>query len=218
MAYAAPAPTNSCGAANGMDCLYDKYINPAIKLLAVVAGLAVVGGIIYGAILYASSEGDSGKVTKAKSTISKAFFALIAFLLLGAFLQFMSPQTLTGSSGQTCNRTFVGLKTWYAYIPTQYMDQSACTFKSDLPLLPSGTKSGVIQYIVLAVVDDLLRIAALVAVVFIIIGGVTYLTSQGEPAQVKKALSTIINALIGLATAIVAAAVVSYIGNKLAGL
>jgi len=213
----AQTATNSCGTANSTDCLYDKYINPLVKLLAVVAGLAVVGGITYGGILYASSAGDAGKVTKAKETISKALFALVAFMLLGAFLQFVSPTSLTGGSG-TCSRSFAGLKTWYAYIPDKYIDKTKCTFNGDLPLLPSGSDQGVVPLVVLAVVDDLLRIAAMVAVVFVITGGVRYATSQGEPGEVKNALSTIINALIGLATAIVAAAVVSYIGNKLAGL
>ena len=94
--------------------------------------------------------------------------------------------------------------------------------KDDVTILPGPADSagkpgspGVLPQVLLAITDSLLRIAALVAVVFVIVGGVKYMTSQGEPAQTKQALSSIINALIGLAVAMVAALVVSYIGRNL---
>lgn len=198
-------------------CIVGKYINPTIQALSWIVGLAVVGGIIYGGILYASSEGDSGKVTKAKTTITKSLTALIVFLVMGAFLQFLSPIPLSKTTSAGCNTSFMGLKTWYAYIPTTEIDGATCTVKEDVTFLPSSTSKGILPPVALAIVDDLLRIAAVVAVAFVITGGVRYATSQGEPGEVKNALSTIINALIGLATAMVAAAVVSYIGNKLSG-
>lgn len=52
---------------------------------------------------------------------------------------------------------------------------------------------------------------------FVIVGAAKYITSQGEPDRAKQARDSIINALIGLAIAIVAAGVVSFIGNKLSG-
>lgn len=198
-------------------CIMGKYINPTIKVLSWIVGLAVVGGIIYGGILYASSEGDSGKVTKAKTTITKSLTALIVFLVMGAFLQFLSPVPLSAQAGAGCNTSFMGLKTWYAYIPKDQIDGTTCTVSEDMTILPTETSKGILPYAALAIVDDLLRITAVVAVAFVISGGVKYATSQGEPGEVKNALSTIINALIGLATAMVAAAVVSYIGNKLSG-
>jgi hypothetical protein len=194
-----------------------KYVNPTIKVLSWIVGLAVVGGIIYGGILYASSQGDSGKVTKAKTTITKSLTALIVFLVMGAFLQFLSPVSLSKTTSAGCNTSFMGLKAWYAYVPTSEIDGSKCKVYDDVTILPSGTNKGLVPYVALAIVDDLLRITAVVALAFVITGGVRYATSQGEPGEVKNALSTIINALIGLATAMVAAGVVSYIGNKLSG-
>lgn len=198
-------------------CIVGKYLNPTIQVLSWIVGIAVVGGIIYGGILYASSAGDSGKVTKAKTTIVRALTALIVFLVFGAFMQFLSPVPLTAANGASCNTSFMGLKTWYAYIPKTEIDSTTCTVSENMTILPTSTSKGILPYAALAIVDDLLRITAVIAVAFVITGGVRYATSQGEPGEVKNALSTIINALIGLATAMVAAAVVSYIGNKLSG-
>jgi len=74
-----------------------------------------------------------------------------------------------------------------------------------------------ISLVLLAIVDDLLRIAGIVAIVMVLYSSVTFITSQGEPEAVAKARSSIINALIGAAIAIVAIAAVSFIGSKLGG-
>lgn len=201
------------------DCIIEKYINPTIKVLALIAGVVVVGGLTWGGILYSSSAGEAQKVTKAKATITKSLIGLVTFMVLGAFLQFLSPTNLVGSNVKNCdpNRvsSFLGLKTWYAYLPSGSFD-SNCEVISDLKILPTPTSNGVLPQIILAIVDDMLRIAALVAVAFVIVGGVQYMTTQGEPARVKQAMSTIINALIGLAIAMAAAAIVSFIGSQLA--
>lgn len=73
----------------------------------------------------------------------------------------------------------------------------------------------VIWGIGLAIFEDLLRIAGMVAVFFVIYGGVRYLTSQGSPEATKGAWETILNALIGLGIVIIAAASVSFIANRL---
>jgi hypothetical protein len=52
-------------------------------------------------------------------------------------------------------------------------------------------------------------------VAFIIYGAIQYTASQGNPDSMSRAQNTILNALIGLAVAIVAVAFVSFLGNKL---
>ncbi len=196
-------------------CIFGKYINPVIKLLSLLVGVAVVGGLTWGGIQYASSAGDSQKVTKAKATMTKALIGIVTFMVFGAFLQFLSPSNITNANVKSCNGTvFLGLKTWYAYLPPGSLT-SSCDLVSDLAILPSDKNDGVLPLIVLAIVDDMLRVAALVAVAYVITGGVQYIVSQGEPARVKQAMSTIINALIGLAVAVMAAAIVSFIANQL---
>lgn len=71
--------------------LYDKYINPLINVLSALVGLVIVASIIYGGIQYASSEGDPGKVTAAKQRITNSLIALVAYILLFGFLNFLIP-------------------------------------------------------------------------------------------------------------------------------
>jgi hypothetical protein len=72
---------------------------------------------------------------------------------------------------------------------------------------------GDLTLIFLAIAEILLRLSGLVAVGFIIYGGIKYILSQGEPDGVQQAQSTIINACIGLVIAIFSTAIVAYIGN-----
>jgi hypothetical protein len=72
-----------------------------------------------------------------------------------------------------------------------------------------------IWLIVAAIIEIALRIAAIVAVIFIIYGGFSYTTSQGDPEGTAKARGTIVNALIGLAVAVMAAAIVSFIARSI---
>ena len=57
----------------------------------------------------------------------------------------------------------------------------------------------------------------ILAIVFIIIGGVHYTTSQGDPGKVAKAKSTILYAIIGLVIALLAFAITTFVLNSLSG-
>jgi hypothetical protein len=104
---------------------------------------------------------------------------------------------------------FFGLHPWYYYLQTN----KDCSIKSFNVLGSSGTSDFIL--VILAIIDDMLRIAGFIAIGFIIYGGIMYVTSQGSPDQTGKAQNTIINALIGLVLAIVAVALVSFLGNRL---
>lgn len=115
------------------------------------------------------------------------------------------------------NPTFLGLVPWYKYLDRQEVTpisgQPYCQIK-DFVVLKAGERSD-IPLVLLAIVDDLLRLAGLVAVIFVIYGAVQYATSQGNPEQTSRAQSTVLNSLIGLAIAVTAVAFVSFIGNRL---
>ena len=68
------------------------------------------------------------------------------------------------------------------------------------------TFSGVIQGILSAIIGA----GALVAVVYIVIGGVQYMTSNGDAGKVEKGKKTILYALIGLAICALAFAIVNW--------
>jgi hypothetical protein len=55
----------------------------------------------------------------------------------------------------------------------------------------------------------------MVAVAFVIYGGFQYINSRGEPDRAASGRKTIINALIGLVLAMIAVAIVSFIGRSL---
>lgn len=81
----------------GLDCdgngcnLVNKYLNPFIAVLSILTGLAVVIGIMYGGIQYASSGGDPQKAATARKHIRNSIVALLMFFFLYAFLRFMLP-------------------------------------------------------------------------------------------------------------------------------
>lgn len=123
-------------------------------------------------------------------------------------MAFPFPIIVAALNGCDPNKTFFGLPVWYKYLKVAAVNGQACDFKgfnfpNDLALVG------------LALIDDLLRIAGLVAIAFVIVGGIRYVISQGSPDQTKKAQETIINALIGLLIAIAATALVSFIGNSI---
>jgi hypothetical protein len=61
----------------------------------------------------------------------------------------------------------------------------------------------------------LLMAVGAICVIFIVLGGIRYATSGGDPEKVKKAKSTLLYALIGLAIAILANVIVSLVTNTL---
>jgi len=112
-----------------------------------------------------------------------------------------------------------GLIPWYQYLT---LAQNSSTYRCDITNFHDTSANGILGLkdnplllIALAVLDDLLRIAAMVAVGYVIWGGIQYVTSQGSPDSTRKAQQTIINALIGVAIAILAAAMVGFVGNSL---
>lgn len=72
-------------------CIVEKYINPGIKAFAALAGVAVAAGIVIGGIEYTISTDDPSKVSAAKDRITKSIIALLAFMLLFAFLNYIVP-------------------------------------------------------------------------------------------------------------------------------
>jgi len=102
---------------------------------------------------------------------------------------------------------FFGLPPWWKYIDSKKINQN-CTIDVEVPndILPIG----------LAVVDMLLRVAALVAIASVIIAGVAYITAAGDVQKTASARKRIYNSLIGLAVVAIASGVVAFIGNSLA--
>jgi len=70
-----------------------------------------------------------------------------------------------------------------------------------------GALANALQPIILAVIF----LVGIVAVVMIVLGGIQYSTSQGDPGKTKKAKDTIMYGIIGLVVAILAFAIVNFV-------
>ena len=60
-------------------------------------------------------------------------------------------------------------------------------------------------------------IVGIIAVVMIIVGGVKYITSQGESANITSAKNTILYALVGLVVVALAQVIVRFVLNRFVG-
>lgn len=116
-----------------------------------------------------------------------------------------------------CHKTesFLGFPTWYEYLEVGAKGTDTCAIVGPHDTNGEFQWDKALPRIALAIVDILLRIVGIVTVGYVIYGGFRYITSQGEPDATKKAQGTVINALIGMAIAIFAVTIVSFIGNTL---
>lgn len=72
-----------------------------------------------------------------------------------------------------------------------------------------------LQELINMVINSVLGILATVAVLFLIIGGFQYVTSAGNPESIQRAKNTILYAILGVVTSIIAFAVVKFITDNL---
>jgi hypothetical protein len=139
-------------------------------------------------------------------------------------------QSTSTSFADQCTKSFFGLEPWFKFLPdadfygsqaTTNPGESKCDIKC-FNVLDQGSgqndcgkSESDMPLVLLAIIDDLLRITGLVALGYIIYGAFQFVTSQGNSEGAAKARTTVINALIGMAIATLAIGAVSYIGNAL---
>jgi len=76
---------------------------------------------------------------------------------------------------------------------------------------PTKCPNKPLELIIMEIISWVVGILGLVAVVVIIYGGVRYMTSTGDSGKVKDAKNTILYGIIGLAIAVLAFAIVSFV-------
>lgn len=83
---------DSSQACNAGACdLVSKYISPTAEILSASFGLIATISIILAAIQYSAAGGDPQKVSAAKKRLLATIVAIVAYLFLFAFLQFLIP-------------------------------------------------------------------------------------------------------------------------------
>ncbi len=65
--------------------------------------------------------------------------------------------------------------------------------------------------IVQTIINTIIYVIGIIAVIMIILGGISYATSQGDAAKVKKGKDTILYGIVGLVIAILAYAIVNFV-------
>lgn len=79
-----------------------------------------------------------------------------------------------------------------------------------------GKEIGTVVIIVaLNITDIVLRLAGIVAVGFVIWGGIQYILARGEPNGVANGKKTLTHAIIGLIIAIASSAIVGFVSGRL---
>lgn len=136
----------------------------------------------------------------------KKILFMVTFLVLGFTFVPAKPAYAACNSA----RDTLGIPHWYKYL------------KEDEPLTRETGKCvalfegvGDVVLVVFAIIEICIRIATYLGIVFFIYGAIQITMSQGSPENVNKGRQTIINALVGVAIALIATAVVNFIGVKL---
>jgi len=95
------------------------------------------------------------------------------------------------------------------------MELDSHTGRCEFVTLHGGFQAQDMALVLLAVVDILLRLSALIAIGYVMYGGFRLITSQGDSNGVKAAQQTIWNALIGLGISLAAIGGVAFIGTAI---
>ena len=93
-------------------------------------------------------------------------------------------------------------------------------YESDLSKcnnLNANSNKNDLMTVINTIINVIIGVIGFVAVVVIILGGVQYTTSAGDPGKVKKAKDTILYGIIGLVVALLAYAIVNFVLSSILG-
>lgn len=95
------------------------------------------------------------------------------------------------------------------------VDSSAC---GDLGISCTGNEdTNSLKDTIVGIVNVLLILVTIVASIYLVLGGIRYITSEGESDQTKKAKNTIVYAVIGLIVIGLSAMVVNFVIDDVIG-
>jgi len=108
------------------------------------------------------------------------------------------------------------------FIPTAHaISADICTSSASTEVKAAngcyGNAGGNIQNAVTVALNAIIGALGIVAVIFIVVGGVNYMTSAGDAGKVEKAKKTILYAAIGLIICALSFAIVNFIIGGILG-
>lgn len=155
--------------------------------ITVAAAYLVLGYVIYGGYLYIFSAGDPGKVATGKKTLSQAFIGLAIVMSANAIMSVIRFALLGASGSFSCDLTSGG----------------GCISPEDA----NGMVTRTIQWFI--------GMAGVVSAIFVVYGGIAYISSSGDPSKLQKAKSVILYALIGLAIVALAEFITAFVSEMI---
>ena len=90
---------------------------------------------------------------------------------------------------------------------SEHIDKTSEAYKA----LCANKKEEDAQGVVSSILSTVFVWTSIIAVIVIIIGGIFYITSQGDPGKVSRAKNTILYAVIGLIVSLLAFAIVNFV-------
>lgn len=153
--------------------------------MAVIAAFAAIGFVLYGGYLYMFSGGDTGKVSGGKKTITNAIIGLAIAMLAKVI--------------------FTTLKHVFAasVVEVDVDGQTVKLANAD----PAIVATDLISWVV--------GVAGVICVIFLVYGGVSYMTSSGDASKTTKAKNAILYSLIGLAIVGLAEVITATVANTI---
>lgn len=82
-----PCPDPAKNEKNGIDVI----LNIIKDILSVLVGIAAVGGVIYGSILYTTAGGSSENTKKGMTIIKDTIIGVIVYILMYVLLNYIIP-------------------------------------------------------------------------------------------------------------------------------
>ena len=160
--------------------------NVAIDL-AVIAAFGAIGFVIYGGYLYMFSGGDAGKVAGGKKTIMNAIIGLAIAMLANVIFTTMRAVLLQHTSD---NPVVIDGRTYKL-----------------IDVNPGIVATELIAWVV--------GVAGIICVVFLVYGGISYISSTGDANKITKAKNAILYSLIGLAIVGLAQVITATVANTI---
>lgn len=81
----------------------------------------------------------------------------------------------------------------------------------------TGGNTDAIKTVITSILNGIIAVSGLIAVIFVVVGGINYITSSGDATKVEKAKKTILYACIGIIITVLSFALVNFVIINLIG-
>ncbi len=153
--------------------------------VTIIAAYLVIGYVIYGGYQYVFSGGDPGKAANGRKTLARAFIGL-AITMSASVIMGAIRIALMGGNGNI----------------------GTCDLTSGNSCIdPNTMVTNLIQWTI--------GMVGIVAAIFVVYGGITYITSSGDSTKTQKAKQMILYALIGLIIVALAEIITAFVSNMI---